>query len=587
MGNRDESGARDKDVSRYQDMSRESLVVRLKELLEKNEVQKIREEVEVIRVNFYKKLNTETERKKTRFLASGGKEEDFHPEEDPQEQVLKELLKEYRKKKAELNRKLDQERQDNLRKKYEVIEKIKALINTDESINKTFQEFRELQKEWYAIGMVPQQSLKDLWATYNLYVEQFYDYIKINKELRDLDFKKNLEAKTKLRERAEELQDEPDVLKAFKELQKLHNQWREIGPVPREFRSSMWERFKEATSDINKRHQKYWEDLKARQKQNLADKTALCEKAEEIRAREFRIPKHWEEASEKMKELQKQWRKIGFAPRKDNQKIYDRFKSACDKFFQAKREYYSRDKELQRENLKKKTRMCEEAEALKDSADWKETTDKLIRLQKDWKKIGPVPRKQSDQVWKRFRAACDHFFNRKSKHHANIGENYKQNLEEKEKLITEIETFKLSDDLKKNFEQINEFQKRWSEIGFVPRDKKDEIQERYTDAINKHLDNLDIADEEKEMLKFKTRVNNIIQKPRADLKLKREREKFINKLSQLKNDIALWENNMGFFADSKKAESMINEFEDKIARARKNVRILEHKIEVIDNLEIE
>ncbi len=378
---------------------------------------------------------------------------------------------------------------------------------------------------------------------------------------------------------------EPSIIEAFNKLQKYHDQWREIGPVLPEMRTEIWERFREATSKINKNHQQHFEDLKKEQKNNLEQKRLLCEKAEDISNYDFKTIREWEQKSQELIELQKVWRTIGFAPKKDNNKIYKRFRTSCDQFFGRKREFYTQNKEMYQNNLQLKTDLCIQAESLKDSSEWKKTTEDLIHLQEQWKLIGPVPRKHSDQIWKRFRATCDHFFNRKSEHYSSIDKTFETNLTKKEELIKEIEKFDLTGDLTENFKQLNEFQRKWAEIGFVPLKDKDAIQERYRLALNSHYDNLKIDDHKRNLLKFKNRVSSLIQKPKADLKLRQEREKFVIRMQQLKSDITLWENNIGFFAKSKNAQSMIDEVNNKIASAKEAMKLLEAKIEMIDNLE--
>jgi len=569
----------------YSDLTREDMVNRLEVLLENQDIQRIRSDVDHIKVNFYKKNKAEIELKRKKFIEDGGNIEDFQAQPDALEEKIKDLLKKYRDRKTELNKSLDLEKKDNLQRKYDVIDQIKELINRKESINKTFNEFRDLQREWRLIGLVPQQNLKDLWDTYNHHVEKFYDYIKINKELRDLDLKKNLEIKMQLCERAEELILESSVVNAFKSLQKYHERWREIGPVPMEVRSEIWERFKEITAKINRKHQDYFDDLKKTQKKNLEQKILLCEQAEEISNLVLENHRQWDDKSKELIELQKVWKTIGFAPKKDNNKIYERFRKACDTFFNRKREFYTQSKELQMNNLQFKTDLCVQAESLQDSTEWKKTTLDLINLQKKWKEIGPVPKKHSDAIWRRFRAACDHFFQKKSEYYKNIDQAYSRNLEEKKNLLKEVESVKLSDNVEENFKLLNEFQRRWSEIGFVPFKEKEALQEQFRKIINRHFDNLDINDSRKNLLKFRNKLNNLQQKPRSDVKISQERERYINRLQQLKSDIVLWENNIGFFAKSKNAESMINEVQSNIDKAKENIKLLEQKINMIDKLD--
>ncbi len=569
----------------YSDLSREDLVNRLEILIENQDVQEIRSDVDHIKVNFYKKNKAEIEYRRKKFIEEGGDIEDFQSQPDALEEKFKSLLKKYREQKTEYNKNLELEKQENLNRKYEVIEKIKELVNRKESINKTFNEFRELQRQWRMIGLVPQQNLKDLWNNYNYHVERFYDYIKINKELRDLDLKKNLELKMQLCERAEELLLESNVVNAFKSLQKYHDRWREIGPVPVEVRSEIWERFKTATAKINRRHQEHFEELKKTQKKNLEQKTVLCEKAEEISNMVLENHKQWDEKSKELIELQKVWKTIGFAPKKDNNKIYERFRRACDVFFNRKREFYAQNKEMQMNNLQLKTDLCVQAEALQDSTEWKKTTDDFINLQKKWKEIGPVPKKHSEAIWKRFRAACDHFFKNKSEFYQNIDQTYSENLEKKKKTLKELESLEMKDNVEENFKILNEYQRRWAEIGFVPYKEKEQLQEQFRKLINHHFDNLDINESKKNLLKFRNKLDNMLQKPKSEAKITQERERYVNRLQQLKNDIVLWENNIGFFTKTKNAESMIEEVQSRIDRAKESIKLLEQKIEMIDSLD--
>lgn len=549
-------------------------------------MKKIRIPVEIIRSNFYKKNKIEFE-KLRQEAEDAGEAIPLVPAPDPLEERLKELLKRYRELKALYNQKVEAEKQKNLQEKYKIIEEIKDLINRKESINETFQQFRELQNRWRSVGVVPQQSLKDMWDTYHHFVEMFYDFIKINKELRDLDLKKNLELKVELCEKAEELLLETSVLKAFNTLQKLHEQWREIGPVPQEMKTEIWERFKSVTSKINRQHQEYYEKLKELQKKNLESKTLLCERTEELSNIEIKTAKEWEKHYQEMVELQKIWRTIGFTPKKDNNKIYTRFRVACDNFFVRKREFFAHNKEEQLNNLQLKTDLCIQAEALMESNEWKATTEDFIKLQKKWKEIGPVPRKQSDPIWKRFRAACDHFFNRKAQHYNTIDSQYEENYKLKLNLINEIEAFAPGDDTEKNFETIKDFQHRWSEIGFVPLKFKEEVQKKYREVINKHFDNLNIDDAKKNLLKFKNKIENLSTKPKGERKLLMERDKYISKLKQLENDIVVWENNIGFFAKSKNAESMIADVQRKIQQGKDEIKLLEEKVRLIDSMDEE
>ncbi len=573
------------EVIDYSQLSREDLVKVLRDLVSTGMVNEIRKDVDAIKSSFYKKLKNEVDEIRRKFLADGGLIQDFKMEESPLEIELKELLNRYRELRNDVSKKLEDEKIINLEEKYKIIESIKELVNSQESLNKTFQEFRDLQNRWREIGPVPQQNIKDLWESYHYHVEAFYDYIKINKELRDLDLKKNLESKTSLCETAEALLLEPSVVEAFRKLQKLHDQWREIGPVPIEKRTEIWERFKEATTKINRKHQEYFVGLKHDQKKNLEEKILLCEKAEEILSYEPGNNKEWEEKSNELIELQKIWKTIGFAPKKYNTQVYERFRKACDAFFIKKREYYSQNREEQQNNLQLKTELCIQAEALQQSSDWKKTTDELIALQKKWKEIGPVPLKQSEKIWKRFRAACDAFFENKAKFFAQIDTRYEENLEKKKKLIQEIENFEPTADVEKNLQMLQEFQRLWAEIGYVPIKNKNEIQDRYRLALNNKFDQLKLDENKKALLKFRNRVEDMVNKPNSHHRMQIERDKCFNKLKQLENDITLWENNIGFFANSKNAKSMIDDVNNKIVMAKQKIEQLKNKIRMLDDFE--
>jgi hypothetical protein len=571
----------------YSEMTEVELINALRDLMENHADENIRTDIEGIRVNFYKKHRATEEEEKEKFLAEGGAEEDFEPSNAPYENDLRNLLKDYRHQKSQSHREQEDEKDDNLQRKYEIIEEIRNLVNRKESINKTFQEFRDLQQEWREIGLVPQSKLKDLWETYHHHVENFYDYIKINRELRDLDLKKNLEAKIILCEKAEELLVEPSVIKAFNILQKYHEQWREIGPVPRDKKEELWDRFKAATSKINKKHQGYFEGRKQEQKKNLEAKEALCEKAEEIADAEITNHKDWDIKSHELVRLQKVWRTVGFAPKRDNNLIYERFRTACDKFFDAKRDFYSQNKELQQNNLQMKTDLCVQAETLKDSTDWRKTTEEFIRIQKKWKEIGPVPRKQSDIIWNRFRTACDYFFDNKSKHFHHIDEEQFDNLKLKKELIKEVKNYKLTKDEDQDLNQIKEFQRRWTDIGHVPFRDKDSIQNEFREAINGHFDSLKIDDHKRNLLKFKSKIGNISGTFRGNNQMRFEREKYVSKLKQLESDLILLNNNIGFFANTKNAESLIDDVNRKIADTEEKIVFLKEKINIIDAMDDE
>jgi hypothetical protein len=566
----------------YSSFGKQELIDTLSLIIENRPVGEIRDDVERIRIHFYKARKAEIEEEKKQFLSEGGKIEEFKQSADELETQLKDHLDNYRKKKTDHSRVQEGEKQENLKKKYEIIEKIKDLVNREESINKTFQEFRALQSEWHSIGMVPQSALKNMWENYHHNVEVFYNYIKINKELRDLDLKKNLESKVSLCEKAEELLLEPNPVNAFRTLQEFHNQWREIGPVPNESKNEVWERFREATSKINKRHTDYFEKQKEEQRKNFEAKIAICEQVEEVNLMELNSFKDFEEKSRQLIELQKMWRTIGFAPKKHNSKIYQRFRQGCDAFFEKKRAFYSENKEMQMDNLQKKTELCLQAEMLAKSEDWKETTKTLIRLQKEWKEIGPIPRKHADKIWRRFRKACDSFFERKSSHYSDTSSSYDENLKLKRDLIEELNRLDEESDVKGAFESLKDIQRRWAEIGFVPFNLKEEINKSYKDALERQFDRLQLDDEDKNILKYRNKLETVKANPKVARKIRTERDKFYAKIKQLESDITLWENNIGFFAKSKKADSMISEVEEKIESAKKTIRTLEEKIKMID-----
>lgn len=573
----------------YTEYSREALVKRLKEIIGNEDISNKKREIDIIKATFYKKHRAFNEEQKKEFIAKGGDPEEFKPEKDQLEIELKELLKQYKDKKNQINKKIEEEKKQNLEKKNQVIEELKNLVNKKESLGQTFKEFRELQRRWHEIGPVPQNRVKDLWGTYHHHVEKFYDYVKINKELRDLDLKKNLKAKLDLCEKAEKLDEEEDVVYAFKTLQQLHDQWREIGPVPNDKKEEIWQRFKEATSVINKKHQNYFKELRKQQNANLETKIKLCEKAEEIAEMEINTHKDWNYYTKQILDLQKEWRTIGFAPKKHNNKIYRRFRKACDRFFAKKRVFYSQHKEWQENNLKKKEEFVKRAEELKDSTDWDNATKELIELQKAWKEIGPVPKKFSENVWKRFRNACDHFFQRKKNSETTKDKDFDENLKLKQDLIEEIKNYNPKDhSSEENLNKLKEFEERWAEIGFVPYKYKDKVQQEYREAMYNQYNKLDIDENDRELLKYRSKIKNIQQKPKAESRIRQERDKFLNKIKKLETNIITWDNNLGFIsAESSEASEMINDYKKKIENAKKEIELLEEKIKLIDQLEEE
>ena len=568
----------------YSILDKPELLIKLNELINHHDTENVRDLIEEIKTQFYKKYNTEFAEAKNIFIENGGKEEDFKFHDESAEETFKELYNQYKEHKHELNQIQEEEKQKNLKEKYQIIEDIKELINNEESINRTFQEFRDLQQRWRDTGLVPQNEVKNLWENYNHHVEKFYDYIKINKELRDLDLKKNLEHKIELCEKAEVLLLEESVTKAFKILQDYHNQWREIGPVPREQKDDIWERFKDATTKINKKHQEYFEGMKDQQVKNLEQKAALCERVEEIIKAGFENPKSWEEKAHEIIEIQKMWRTIGFAPKKDNNKVYNRFKNACDQFFASKRDFYKEAKEVQKNNLQYKLDLCVQAEALKDSTDWKRTTEDFVNLQKRWKEIGPVPKKHSDALWKRFRTACDAFFTKKSEFYNTADSRQEENLKLKLELIEKVKNFKKNDEDQENLKALISIQKQWSEIGHVPLSKKDEIQKEFRDAINAQFENLKIEGNQREKINYRSKVENWVGNQSRN-KLYSERNKLVNKIKELENEISLYENNIGFFSKSSNSNALMLEVNKKIQMAKERMEALKEKLQMLDTMD--
>ena len=580
-------------LSEYPDHSNKSLkeIIQIfQELLDRGDQQEMYKYAEGIKAAFYKALKREkiaagfhTPIESTE--GTGVESEDNQVSNNPfaeLERGFKELYSRYKTLRFSFLQTIEKQKEENLHLKSAIIEELKTLLEKQEDLHQTFPAFRELQNRWKAIGPVPQASNKDTWDTYQYLVEKFYDFVKINNELRDLDLKKNLEIKIVLCEKAEDLINEPNIVQAFRKLQKLHEEWRDLGPVNKEQREELWERFKTATSNINKRQQEYFEGQKEDQKKNLELKSALCDKVEVISNIASDENKDWNSLTKEVEQLQSEWKSIGFASKKDNQRIYDRFRAACDLFYNSKREHYSQFKSVMQENLEKKITLCEQAEALKESQDWKKTTDLLINLQKKWKEIGPVARKQSDIVWKRFRAACDAFFENKSKHFSSIDDSYEQNLNKKLELIQEINDYKLDTKASENVENLKDFQARWSEIGFVPIKDKERIQAAYRHAIETKFGDVRNPEEENRINRFKKHIREVQSSSKGEWGIRAERDKLVQKFRQMESDIAVWENNIGFFAKSKNADTLLVDIERKIAGAKEELSQLEEKIKLID-----
>ena len=566
----------------YSEKTLAELIRLFEELAGNEERMKMSKDAEAIKSAFYKRLQREKAEAGIVVEQVAVLENEESEVEDKEEDTVsenpfaeiergfKELYNAYKKERAEYNRQLEKEREQNLAMKEVIIADLKALLEKQEDVNATFPEFREIQNRWRAVGPVPAQNYRNLNETYQLYVEQFYDMVKINRELRDLDFKKNLEAKEEFCALAEKLAEDENVIEAFRELQKLHEQWKEYGPVAKEFREQIWERFKAATAVVNKRYQAHFEGLKEQHAENLARKTALCEKVEEIADREVTDSNQWNVFSKEIEEIQKEWKTIGFASKKENQKIYDRFRAACDKFFGRKREFYTEYKDSINANLEKKVAICEQAEALKTSTDWKKTTEQLIDLQKQWKEIGAVPRKRSEQLWKRFRAACDEFFAERDKN-AKPENDFYGNLKAKQRLIEEIKAYELKND-SSDAEALKAFQARWNEIGFVPFKEKDNIAQAYKAALAEKFPHQGRPGQR--------RGNSRPARPQLS-----EKDRLIQKYHALEQDIVTYENNIGFFAMSKNAEPLIKQMQERIDAAKAELKALAEQVKALNETE--
>ncbi len=565
----------------FKTLTPEELINHVSELLKSDDFSSTIRDIEQAHNEFIAKQKQQNEELK----ATDDGEENQEPapkQDDPLNARMRELFNSFKEKKQNYIARQEKEKEDNYTKKLAVIDGIKDLINRPDSMHAIFNEFRELQEKWRSTGHVPQDKYKELEESYNLTVDSFFEYIKINKELRDLDMRKNLEAKIDLCEKAEKLLLEPSIVKAFQTLQKYHEMWREIGQVPHDKKDEIWNRFKETTSLINKKHQAHFEGMKDQLQKNLEAKTELCEKAEALVSDDLTTPKEWEDKSNELIEFQNIWKTIGFAPKKDNTLIYERFRTACDKFFDAKREFFKSYKSDQVTNLQMKTDLCVQAESMQDSTDWKKTTDNFIKIQKKWKEIGAVPRKHSDAIWKRFRTACDHFFEQKNKFFSKIDESQEENLKLKQAIIAELAQYENSDDTDANFKKLQEFQSRWNEVGHVPIADKENITQEFRNLINKHFDALNMDEFNKNIHKFKSKLDNFRSEGGANDKINSERNKIISKIKQLENDITLWENNIGFFAKSKKSDALIRDFNHKIDNNRKNIELLNKKLDLID-----
>lgn len=559
--------------------TQEEVVARLKELAQSDEPAE-KQELDALKQAFYKIHKNEVNAARTAFIENGGKPEDFLPAPNVLEDEFKNAMNIIKQKKAEALAEQERIKEENLQKKLEILEKIKALSATPEEANQGYKEFKELQNQWKEITLVPATRANELWKTYQLYVEQYYDQLKLNNEFREYDFKKNLEIKTRLCEAAEKLAQEDDVISAFQQLQSLHQEFKETGPVAKELRDEIWARFKAASTVINKRHQQHFEAIKAQEEENLTKKTALCEKIEAIQPENIKNISEWETSTKEILDAQTEWRTIGFAPQKMNVKIFERFRSACDKFFTAKAEFFKALKEEQAKNLALKTALCEKAEALKDSTEWRSTADKLRDLQKEWKTIGAVPKKYSESLWKRFVGACDYFFEQKNKVNASQRSEEHENLEKKNAIIEKLNAL-LENDEENKAETLKALMKEWNETGFVPFKEKDKIYKAYHEAVDKLYKALNLSAARRHLDNFKNNLKNNAQE--GGNTLTRERDRLMRAYENMRNEIKTYENNLGFLtSSSKKGNSLVNEMNKKVEKLKDDLNLLREKIKAIE-----
>ncbi len=566
----------------YDELNKLELVELIEEVVHESDFDTVRAQVTKISSAYRKIIKEEHEKEHQDFIANGGNEEEFTPREDALDHRFREAFNHYKHNKAKHSEEIEKEKELNLQRKLDLLEELKNLINSEETLKKTYDEFKNLQDAWKEIGMVPATELRNLWQNYHFLVEKFFDKVRINKELRDLDMKKNLEQKLELCEKAEELLAETSIIKSFKLLQLYHEKWREIGPVPSDVKEDVWERFKGASDKINQRRKEHYKELQEQQFSNLDAKKALIEKVDEMLATMPESLKDWQSKTDQVNEVVRMWKSLGRAPKEHNDQVWKEFKSRLDTFFTARRNYLSELKDQQLNNYNLKLDLCVRAESYADSDDWKNATRDLINLQKEWKKIGPVPRKHSDKIWKRFRAACDAFFERKSSHFKNQHGFEDENLKKKQELIDNIKAFEVKNDKSANLNALKSFQRTWVEIGHVPFKEKDKIQSEYREAIDALINKMDLTRLEASAADFKSRVEMLKSQPEAGRKLSKERTTLAVKMKQLQDDIALWENNIGFFASSKQANKLKQEFENKIERAKRELEEIKAKIRVLE-----
>lgn len=560
--------------------TQEEVVARVKELAEADAPAE-KQELDALKQAFYKIHKANVAAARAQFIENGGEPEAFLPTPNVLEDEFKAAMNVIKQKRAELQAELDRQKEENLQKKQEILERIKTLSATPEEANQAYKEFKELQNQWKELTLVPAEKANELWKTYQLYVEQYYDQLKLNNEFREYDFKKNLEIKTRLCETAEKLNEEADVISAFQQLQALHQEFKETGPVAKELREEIWARFKAASTAVNKRHQQYFEELKQKEEENLAHKTALCEKIEAIDLTAVKTAAAWEAQTQQIIEMQKEWRTIGFAPQKMNVKIFERFRGACDRFFTEKAAFFKRLKEEQAQNLAKKTELCEKAEALKDSTDWKATADKLMQIQKEWKTIGAVPKKHSESLWQRFIGACDYFFEQKGKNTASQRGEEKENLQKKEQVIEKLKALLETDEEENKQEAVRELMKEWNEIGFVPFKEKDKIYKAYHETVDQLFKALNMSAARRRLDNFKNNLKNDAKE--GGQGLSRERERLVRAYENKRSEIKTYENNLGFLTcSSKKGSSLLNEMNKKMEKLKDELNLIGEKIAAID-----
>ncbi len=539
-----------------------------------------KEEIDQLKATYYKLHLAERDAQTKEYLAAGGDPEKYVLLPDDTEEEFKAEMQIIKEKRAKIFLAQEEEKQANLAKKLEIIEKIKAMSTSPEEANNSYQDFKALQQEWKDIKLVPADKATELWKNYQLYTEQFYDLLKLNNEAREYDFKKNLEAKTKICEIAEKLAEEEDIISAFRQLQDLHQQYREIGPVAKDLRESIWTRFKAASTIINKKHQQYFEDIRVKQEENLTKKIALCEQVEAINTEERQSAADWEKASKSIIDIQGEWKQIGFAPQKENVKIFERFRLANDEFFSKKSAFFSALKEQYAANIEKKQKLIEQAKSLATSTDWKKTGDKFISLQKEWKKVGAVPRKQNDALWKEFLDTCNQFFEARNKQNAGTRNEEHVNLDKKREIIAELKSLlgNTSDNLQK---KVQELTAAYNAIGHVPYKEKDKLYEEYHEVLNKVYSNLHISNAKRHLDNFKNNLKNVAKEGANTLD--NERGKLLRRYDQLRSEITTYENNLGFLnAASKKGNSLIEEMNRKVEKLKSDLDLVKQKIKAID-----